>query len=71
MTNWQQWVVAILLLLCVVRIGWASYAFFRRMKKKDNPCANCVTGCEIKKLMDEKRAECSTAKKEKKKKGCG
>lgn len=71
MINWQQWVVAILLLLCVVRIGWSIYVFFRRVKEKNNPCENCVTGCDLKRLMDEKRAACSPAKKEKKKKCCG
>lgn len=71
MMNWQQWVVAILLLLCIVRIGWGIYTFFRRTKENSNPCANCVTGCDLKRLMDEKRAACSVTKKEKKKKCCG
>lgn len=67
MMNWQQWVVAILLLLCIVRIGWGIYAFFRRTKENGNPCANCVTGCDLKRLMDEKRAECSVTKKKRRK----
>lgn len=71
MMNWQQWVVAFLLLLCAVRIGWSIYAFFRRTQKNGNPCAGCVTGCDLKRLMDEKRAECATKKKEKKKNCCG
>ena len=71
MMNRQQWVVAILLLLCIVRIGWGIYAFFRRTRENGNPCANCVTGCDLKRLMDEKRAECSATKKEKKKNCCG
>lgn len=33
MMNWQQWAVAILLLLCIVRIGWGIYAFFAGQKK--------------------------------------
>ena len=71
MMNWQQWAVAILLLLCIVRIGWGIYAFFRRTIDNGNPCANCVTGCDLKRLMDEKHVECSATKKEKKKKCCG
>ena len=71
MMNWQQWVVAILLLLCIVRIGCGIYAFFRRTRENGNPCANCVTGCDLKRLMDEKRVECSATKKEKKKNCCG
>lgn len=52
MMNWQQCVVAILLLLCVVRIGWGIYSFFQRAKSNGNPCENCVTGCELKQLLD-------------------
>lgn len=33
MMNWQQWVVAILLLLCIVRIGWGIYTFSAGQKK--------------------------------------
>lgn len=54
MMNWQQCVVAILLLLCAVRIGWGIYSFFQRAKSNDNPCENCVTGCELKQLLDKK-----------------
>ena len=71
MINWQQWAVAVLLLLCIIRIGWKTYTFFRQTKGNGNPCANCVTGCDLKQLMDKKRAECSVTKKEKKKKHCG
>lgn len=56
MMNWQQCVVAILLLLCVVRIGWGIYSFFQRAKSNGNPCENCVTGCELKQLLDKKNA---------------
>lgn len=66
MMNWQQWAVAILLLLCIVRIGWGIYAFSAG-QRNGNPCANCVTGCDLKRLMDEKRAECSATKKKRRK----
>ena len=64
MMNWQQCVVAILLLLCVVRIGWGIYSFFQRAKSNGNPCENCVTGCELKQLLDKKRAECRNVQKD-------
>lgn len=54
---------------CPDRMG--NLCFFRRTKENGNPCANCVTGCDLKRLMDEKHAECSATKKEKKKKCCG
>lgn len=71
MSNWQEWVVALLLLLCAVRIGQNIYVFFRRVKEKNSPCANCATGCELKQLYEKKRAGCSEERKNTKKKCCG
>lgn len=68
MNNWQNWAVALILLLCIVRIGQSIYSFFRGVKEKRNPCANCATGCE---LYEKKRSECSEERKETKKKCCG
>jgi len=68
MNSWQEWVVALLLLLCAVRIGMSIYSFFHRVKENGNPCDSCASGCELKNLYDKKRAECSgvTKKKEEK-----
>ena len=33
MNSWQEWVVALLLLLCAVRIGMSIYSFFHRVKE--------------------------------------
>ena len=52
MNNWQNWAVALILLLCIVRIGQSIYSFFRGVKEKRNPCANCATGCELKNLYE-------------------
>lgn len=68
MSNWQNWAVALILLLCIVRIGQRVYAFFMKVKEKRNPCENCATGCELKQLYEKKRSECSDGKKEIKKK---
>ena len=38
MNSWQEWVVALLLLLCAVRIGMSIYSFFHRVKENGNPC---------------------------------
>ena len=64
MNNWQNWAVALILLLCIVRIGQSIYSFFRGVKEKRNPCANCATGCELKNLY--RRNVRSVVKKEKK-----
>ena len=68
MNSWQEWVVALLLLLCAVRIGMSIYSFSHRVKENGNPCDSCASGCELKNLYDKKRAECSgvTKKKEEK-----
>lgn len=68
MSHWQEWVVALLLLCCLYWIARRIRMFFRRMNEKNNPCANCVTGCDIKRLYDEKRSACGKNQKISKKK---
>jgi len=71
MNNWQEWIVAAFLLLCVIRIGMSIYSFFRRLEKKENPCESCASGCDLKRLLNEKRDECGATKQKKKKSCCG
>ncbi|WP_373786972.1 hypothetical protein [Bacteroides heparinolyticus] len=71
MSNWQELAVAFLLLLCLIRIGMSLYSFFRRSEQNENPCAGCATGCDLKRLLDEKRGECEVERKKKKKSCCG
>ena len=68
MNSWQEWVVALLLLLCAVRIGMSIYSFFHRVKENGNPCDSCASGCELKDMMEKKQKECSSKKKEYKEK---
>ena len=49
--NWQEWVVGLLIVLCVARILYGIYLFFRRVKENDNPCASCASGCELKDMI--------------------
>lgn len=65
--NWQEWVVGLLIILCVSRILYGIYVFFRRVKENDNPCASCASGCELKDMMEKKRKECSSKKKRQRK----
>ena len=69
--SWQDWVVALLIIACVVRIALSMRTFFRNTKENKNPCASCASGCELKNLYDKKRAECSGVTKKKKKSCCG
>lgn len=68
--NWQEWVVGLLIVLCVARILYGIYLFFRRVKESDNPCASCASGCELKDMMEKKQKECSSKKKNTKKNCC-
>ncbi len=70
MNDWQQVVVIILLILCIIRIGRSIYTFFRKTNDKANPCDTCPTGCELKDMIDKKRTECNNSRKQNKKKCC-
>ena len=67
MNNWQEWVVGVLIVLCIARVIYGIYLFFRRVKENDNPCASCASGCELKDMMEKKQKECSSKKKNTKK----
>ena len=69
--GWQEWVVILLVVICVVRIGYAVRSFFYRAKKNENPCASCVSGCELKNQLDKKKLECKENKPSGKKNCCG
>lgn len=67
----QEWIVALIVLLCLVEVGRRIIRFFRSTKRKQNPCANCTTGCDLKRMFDEKQQECKANSKKNKKKCCG
>lgn len=68
MNNWQEWVVGVLVVLCIVRLVYGIYTFFRRTRDSGNPCDSCVSGCELKDMMEKKRKECGVKKKKYKEK---
>ena len=70
-SNWQNWVVALLLLLCIWRIGVGILSSFRLIKKHKSPCDNCPSGCDLKRQLDEKSKECAQKQKNAEKKCCG
>ena len=67
----QEWVVALLIVLCVARMVYGIYNFFRSTKNNENPCASCASGCELKRQLDKKQQECKVTKKHPKKNCCG
>ena len=64
MNDWQSWVVALLVILCFLRMAWGVRSFFRKAVGKENPCGNCSCGCGCSHI------SCAS-KKETKKKCCG
>ena len=38
MINWQEWVVGVLVVLCIARIIYGIFLFFRRTRENKNPC---------------------------------
>ena len=69
--NWQEILVAIILLGCAILIGRKTYLFFRRVQKKENPCDGCVSGCDLKRQLDAKRKECASSTAKPSKQCCG
>ena len=67
MNNWQEWVVGVLIVLCIARVIYGIYLFFRRTRESENPCDSCVSGCDLKDMMEKKRQECGVKKKSTKK----
>ena len=71
MSNWQEWVVGIVVVACLLYVLLGIYRFFCKVRKKDNPCASCISGCELKHLLEQKKEECRKSKSASKKKCCG
>lgn len=44
-----------------------NLSFFRRTRESENPCDSCVSGCDLKDMMEKKRQECGVKKKYKEK----
>ena len=71
MINWQEWVVGVLVVLCIARIIYGIFLFFRHTRENKNPCDSCVSGCELRDMLEKKRKECGVKKKSTKKNCCG
>lgn len=71
MNGWQEWVVALLLVLCAVRIVRGLFSFGRR-GRHGSPCSSCTSVCDLKRAFDSKQAQCgkSAAKGKGRKKCC-
>lgn len=68
--NWQEWIVGILIVLCIARFFYSIFLFFRRVQEKDNTCKSCISGCELKNQLDRKKQACKQNTPCEKKKCC-
>ncbi len=66
--NWQEWAVMIILIICLGIIAYKTYLFFRSATKNENPCAGCVSSCELKRQLGTKGEDCNKSIKRKHKK---
>ena len=41
--SWQEWVVTIIVVYCVIRVGMSFYNTYKRGKEGDGVCAGCPT----------------------------
>lgn len=71
MDNWQEWLVALILLFCLWRIVLGVRTFFWKASGKTNPCDKCISPCDLKRLFDEKQRNCGEKHKKSHKSCCG
>ena len=57
MSNWQEWAVVVILILCLVWIANKTYKFITRTKRNESPCSSCATGCALKNSVTKEHIE--------------
>lgn len=67
----QEIITYVILLVCILWVGRRIYHSFKEVKDSDNPCAHCASGCDLKRMMEEKQQQCKDKSKKKKKSCCG
>lgn len=48
MSNWQDWAVIFILIICFGWVAYKTYHFIMRTKRNESPCDSCATGCALK-----------------------
>ena len=70
MLEWQDWIVALIVLLCVGRLSVSLWHLYQKTTGAENPCAHCTEPCDIKRLYDQKVQNCCHGHKKTKKSCC-
>lgn len=71
MDNWQNWAVAVVLLLCAFRMVKGFYSFYRNIKEKRTACNCCANDCGLKHSHDKEEKDCCRNHSKEKKNCCG
>ena len=70
MSNWQDWVVALLLVLCMGRIVYNVVRSFRRAGRGESPCSHCSGACSSRHFSVQDDSCCCQGQKKNKKSCC-
>lgn len=65
----QEIIVIAIVFFCVNYVGVRLLNYFRSIKNNDNPCAGC-SGCDLRRMMDQKKKECKEKNPKENKKSC-
>lgn len=66
----QDFIVYVIVALCLVWVGLRVYRSVRQVKEGDNPCAHCDSACELKRMFEEKQRQCGKEVKKNRKSCC-
>lgn len=67
----QEIIVIAVVCFCMFYAVRRLFIFFKGSANGKNPCENCPSGCELQKMLEEKKQECTKNKKYHKKNCCG
>lgn len=67
----QEIIVIAIVFFCVNYVGIRIVNYFRNVKSGKNPCASCTSGCELQRMLEEKKEKCSKIQQKPNKNCCG
>ena len=70
MQGWQDWIVALIVTLCLGRVGLSFWRLYQQTRHDNDPCAHCSQPCDIKRQYDQKKEKCCLGDKKTKKSCC-
>ena len=68
MSNWQEWAVIVIVLICLSILIYKLVNFFKRAGANENPCSGCELDCKLKSELKSRKVGCTEKGDEKAKK---